>query len=384
MTEARQHHRARHATEEAASWYLDQREGLSAAQQVQFLAWLRHSPLHVGEYLAIAQLHGDLKAVAAMDTMSREQLHALTATESAVIQLYPNDSQTMPRAKQSHAARPKKRRVMVWLTAASVAAVVLAGASAFLVSTGESRLPADVYTSTDNEPRSLSLPDGTLIHLDRNSSIAVRFDVRQRHIDVRRGGAIFDVGKDPARPLQVTLGANVLRDIGTVFEARRLDAGGVVTVISGRVDVLAAGHPLISPWIDAWDRQLGQAPTPSHVMAALQAGQQAHVNANGAVTALVPHADIAQATAWLPADIGFQHSTVAEVARRFNTYTTRPLEIDDAAVASMRISGRFHAHDVDAFVAYLQTLPGVTVQRDDEKVRVLATAPLPPHRRQRL
>ena len=43
-------------------------------------------------------------------------------------------------------------------------------------------------------------------------------------------------------------------------------------------------------------------------------------------------------------------------------------------IAGMRISGRFHAHDVDAFLAYLASLPGVQVKRDGERAQVTAAA----------
>jgi transmembrane sensor len=120
------------------------------------------------------------------------------------------------------------------------------------------------------------------------------------------------------------------------------------------------------------------------MVAALGSGHQAVLDGDGAVVTLTTHADIAQVTAWLPADIRFQHSTVAEVARRFNAYTSRPLVIDDPKVAAMRISGLFHARDAEAFTAYLSSLPGVQVQRDDQRVRVFGAAPAAIRRHRRL
>jgi transmembrane sensor len=117
------------------------------------------------------------------------------------------------------------------------------------------------------------------------------------------------------------------------------------------------------------------------VVADLAGGEQATLGADGAVTGASRHADLAKATAWLPADIQFRHSTVGEVARRFNAYTGTPLTIDDPHIAALQISGRFHARDVDAFVAYLASLPGVQVQRDGARVRILAAAPATRSRR---
>jgi ferric-dicitrate binding protein FerR (iron transport regulator) len=79
-----------------------------------------------------------------------------------------------------------------------------------------------------------------------------------------------------------------------------------------------------------------------------------------------------QATAWLPSDISFHHETIANVARRFNAYTSTPLEIDDQAIASKRISGVFHADNPQAFTAYLATLPDVRIIHDADRIRVVA------------
>src|ERR1700750_1908362 len=91
MTEFARHREAaerqRRATEEAASWYLDQQDGLDETQHEQFMSWLRESPLHVTEYLAIAHLHGDLGAASALDPLSEAQLCELAADDATVIAL---------------------------------------------------------------------------------------------------------------------------------------------------------------------------------------------------------------------------------------------------------------------------------------------------------
>jgi transmembrane sensor len=83
-------------------------------------------------------------------------------------------------------------------------------------------------------------------------------------------------------------------------------------------------------------------------------------------------AQIAQATAWLPDEIRFQHETIGDVARRFNAYTSTPLVIESDRIADKRISGVFHADNPQAFVAYLSTLPNVRVIDAADRIRVVA------------
>ena len=343
-------------TEQAAGWYLDQRAGLSESQQREFLAWLRRSPLHLSEYLAIAQLHGDMQVAATMEALSADQLIELADTQSAVVALHKSGPMP-PRKVSARAPAPRRRHRGAWLAAAAIFAVAVVGGSGWWIGR---EAPADIYSSGNDAVRSVALADGTLVQLDRQSTIAVRFDEHARRIDMVSGKALFDVGKDATRPLSVTLGANVLRDIGTVFAVQRNEQGAGIAVISGRVQVLQRGSRWTS-WRTATDTPLAD----------LRGGEQAGMDGQGGVHPAAT-ADLAAATAWLPTEIRFQRDTVADVARRFNAYTTRPLLIEDRAVASLRLSGVFHARDVDAFIAYLQTLPHVRIERERDRVRVVA------------
>lgn len=344
--------RQRRVSEEAASWYLDQREGMDDAQQAGFMAWLRESPLHVQEYLVMTRLHGDLAAAAALDPLDEPQLVELAARDRVVVPLRLASPGVVP---TSAAGRPHR-----WRRVAQAAAVVLIaalGGAAWL----KPAPPIWVAYAAASEVRSVALDDGTQLQLDRDTVLAVRFDPHQRTIDVLRGGALFDVGHDPSRPLRVRLGANVLQDIGTVFDAHRTHDGGNVTVISGRVKVAQRE----TDWLDGGELRAGAE------VADLRAGQQASLRGDGSLDLVDDHADIAGSTAWLPADIHFERATVADVARRFNAYSSRPLRIDDGVLAATRISGRFHARDMEAFIAYLRTMPGVRVERGAEGIRIV-------------
>lgn len=351
--------RQRRATEEAASWYLDQQEGLDESQRQAFLSWLRASPLHGTEYLAIAQLHGDLVAASQLDPLDATQLCSLAADEGAVVML---PSRQAPVADHAAPVRHRwLRTVMPLCAAALVAAVGLSGWLSHAPQTWEA------FASAPDAVREATLGDGTTVQLDRDSLIAVSLQPQARRIDVVRGGALFDVAHDPARPLSVRVGANELQDIGTVFDAHHDDDGARVTVISGRVKISQRDDA-------AWVRSPS-----SHVLADLTAGQQATLHGDGSLDLVDAHADLARSTAWLPADIRFERESVAAVAHRFNAYNSLPLHIEDARIGATLISGRFHARDMDAFVAYLRTLPDVQVIHGADDIRVVRGDMPPSH-----
>jgi transmembrane sensor len=367
---------ARLITEQAAAWYIEQRDSPTERQQAAFLAWLRASPAHVAEYLAIAGTHGVLTTGASMGTRSADAWVERARQDSPVV-MFPRVSSMAARESLALPSR-RRRQVRRFAVAAAVAVV----ASIALLAGTRWQAPAgatsQAYAAAPDHVREVRLADGTLVRIDRNSSIEVHFDKHERRIEVIRGHALFDVGKDAARPMLVSVGDHVLQDIGTVFDVRRDATGDTLTVINGRVRVLSASRasPGEARSVD------GDAHMRPNAVADLVAGQQVEMHAVDVGPVHVGH--IEQVTAWLPSDIRFQHESIGDVARRFNAYTTKPLVIEDPRIAAMRISGVFHANNPETFITYLSTLDNVGIVREDARVRVVAMANRSSTRDQRL
>jgi len=348
---------ARRISEQAVTWYIELQEPLGERQRVAFLDWLRTSPQHVAEYFAVARMHGDLKAASALEKLSAEALVEQARHENPVV-LFPKVGRPIPLERDTHAVRAGRGKRLLAGLAGVAAIVTLAwlGVTHGLAPGAVSpQREVQNYAGKNDAVRSLKLADGTLVQLDRNSMIEVHFDDHYRRIDVIRGHALFDVGKDVTRPMLVNVGGHVLQDIGTVFDVKRDPKGDTLTVISGRVRVLNGSNA---------------SPPSSDALADLTAGQQ--IELGPAVIGPVHPVQIPQATAWLPEEIRFQRETIADVARRFNAYTVKPLVIEDEGIAGKRISGLFHANNPQAFVAYLSTLPNVRVIEGADRTRVVA------------
>ncbi|PXV59892.1 FecR family protein [Dyella jiangningensis] len=350
---------ARRITEQAVSWYIEQQEPLTERQRVAFLNWLRASPRHVAEYFAVAQMHGDLKAAASLHTLAPDVLAEQAARSNPVV-MFPGMENVMREPRVPRKGRARRVAIAFAGVAATVAMAWL-GVGHWRAASGRIE---QSYVGDAATVRTIDLPDGTLVQLDRGSAIDVHFDGRLRRIEVVRGNALFDVGKDPARPLLVNVGGHVLQDIGTVFDVRRDAGGDTLTVISGRVRVLNAP--------DASLKGFDIALLGGDAVADLTAGQQISLGTAG--VGAKQAAQLAQVTAWLPAEIRFQHETIGNVARRFNAYSSKPLVIENARIAGERISGIFHADNPQAFAAYLATLPDVRVIDEHDRVRIVAAS----------
>ena len=371
----------RRLTEEAATWYLDMQDAPDARTEAQFMGWLRRSPQHVAEYMAMAQMHGDLRAATAAEQMSVDELRALAASESSVVALRGGVGREHPspmnRLLQKRSAaprmnrfsgdtRPRQRhtRVLSWSAAAAAVLLICGGLTAAWPSPAE---PGIRYAA-GIDVREVTLDDDTVVQLSPLSAMVVRFDTDARHIELVEGSASFDIGKDLARPMQVTVGRQQIDDIGTVFDVQRSDDAAQVTVVSGQVSV----WHLPSPWLARARARLTGTPAPRDRIVDLRGGESARVDMDGHLTAR-GQANLAVATQWLPEDIRFHDTTVAEVARRFNAYSTTPLVVDDPDLAGKRISGVFHARDPEAFIAYVGSLPRVRVERTAGRIRLSTT-----------
>ena len=94
-----------------------------------------------------------------------------------------------------------------------------------------------LYATAIGEQRDQLLTDGTRLLLDTDSAVDIRFDSRERLVEVRRGRVQIEVGKD-ARPFLVRAGQAVVRDIGTTFQVSRGRGEAVqVGLIEGMVQV---------------------------------------------------------------------------------------------------------------------------------------------------
>lgn len=370
--------------EQAAEWHISHLDGgLSSQQAREFMQWLRTSPVHVAEYLAISRVAREVADAAHESTTPLAELWADTSVSIGMLRpdatervcrlaaSFPSDRRVQSR-RQASVVPAGRRQVPRWLAATAVLAFVsvalLGGAHWF-----SAKPDIQTYATRFGEVSSLQLPDGTTAQLDTDSAIMVNFDAHNRHVVIKRGQAYLDVAKDPARPFSVRVGALLIRDIGTAFDVHRHKTHTTITVAEGRVQV----WDLADPKADAT-----RAPPESRyagtslgkVAADLGTGDQLQISNSGNVESL-GKVDLQEALAWRTGRIIFDHQTVASVAAQFNRYNYLQINVKDRQVAALPISGMFDTHDVASFVAFLQQLPNVQVDKREQHFSVTSVAP---------
>ncbi|MDY6983272.1 MAG: FecR domain-containing protein [Pseudomonadota bacterium] len=328
------------ATEEAAAlWLARLNAGLDAAGRAKLDAWLRESPQHAQALRDMAAFWGDGNLLAGLD------LH--------------------------EAAAPRVSARALRYAAMFVAAIGLGMAMYVLEPARDVRGVAAVqyertFTTAIGERRAHDLPDGSVITLNTNTEVRVRYHERDRVVELRRGEAHFAVAYNPERPFGVHAAGHIVQAVGTAFNVRLQQAGAAeVTVTEGRVQIL-----------DAAEAAAGSAPaqvdewwTRPALGSGLVSGQVAVFDARDGVTTLpqVRELDpdaLETRLAWQDGTLVFESETLAEVLAEFSRYTAVDFVLDDPQLGEQRIAGVIVAGDVVNLVETLRENFGIDTDAD--------------------
>jgi transmembrane sensor len=206
----------------------------------------------------------------------------------------------------------------------------------------------DVISTAAGERREISLADGSKVHLNTNTQIAVAMNGGTRSVALEKGEARFDVVRDTERPFDVAVGDRTVRVVGTAFNVLRHDGKITVTVERGAVDVGAAG---------ARDN------------VRLGTGDQ-YAAREGTRTYQVAKIDPAIAAAWRDGRVVFTNATLSEVASDLSRYYGRPIAVRDPQVAAIRFSGILKIEDQLTTVRRLEALLPIVVRENGDEVRL--------------
>jgi transmembrane sensor len=229
---------------EAVEWLLQfQNPTRSSPDREAFSNWLMRSPVHIEEYLEVSSTWVALNVPQGAE-FSTDSLIAVAreASPDNVVSLGAHRAQNLAvpgvqrsgPQRQSSVDRPPRAVRRRWL---GLVASVTIGAGTWLTYMGWHHDPD--FKTAIGEQRSISLSDGSVFFLNTNSEVRARWTATERHIDLIRGEARFQVAKDAARPFLVFTRDATVRAVGTIFNVRSDQSDTEVAVIEGRVKVSA-------------------------------------------------------------------------------------------------------------------------------------------------
>jgi transmembrane sensor len=348
--------------EQAADWLVANDEGpLDVRASAALTDWLKASPVHIEEFLGVSVIARDLREAGTDPEYSLESVlaRARADDESSVQPFWPRVI-TPVRSLSSQG----------WLTAAVTVAglaVVSLGLSLWWSVRLNGPVSAPVSTTAlhfeagHGGRLDRRLADGSVLHLNTDSAVTVRYGKTERLVTLTGGQADFEVAHDPARAFQVFAGAAEVVAVGTNFDVRLEHGSTVVTVVEGRVTVGLASML----------EQPGTNPSQNHSPRFVQVSADQQIRVAAAEWPATPVAvDAEHSTAWLHREVVFDHEPLERVAAEFNRYAPKPIDIATPALRNLQISGAFATDDTDAFIAFLRTLKGVRVEVTATVIRV--------------
>jgi transmembrane sensor len=298
-----------------------ERGPLRPEEQRRFAAWIAADVRHQGAIV---------RAQAA--SLRLERLAALAGGRS-VLEPFPHEQSLLQE-------KTTRRRIV----AAAASAAGLMGISAWL---GRGRIEeiwrGTRYASSVGELKKVVLADGSVITMNTQTELRVRYTGERRDIRLVRGEAMFAVTHDAKRPFAVRVGEWLAVAVGTAFAVRRLDEPTTdVTVTEGIVQLLPV------------DRSVSEAGP------RLTANQKALIGADGKVeVGQVSDSQIGQRLAWRTRLVVFAGEPLREALAQMNRYSHRPIVVDDPALAERRIGGVFSTTDTQTFVSAMTATLGV-------------------------
>lgn len=139
--------------------------------------------------------------------------------------------------------RNNRSRLLRAFTVTAAAILLLITGMYWLQHRGQSRKPNHLVVSTAwGEEKKITLPDGSVIHLNGGSTLRVPELFNQQRTVNLEGEAFFDVKQSPGLPFVVTSGSITTTVLGTSFNIASQPGNNItVSVKSGKVKLATIG-----------------------------------------------------------------------------------------------------------------------------------------------
>jgi transmembrane sensor len=210
---------------------------------------------------------------------------------------------------------------------------------------------AKTYTTTVGERSIVTLPDGSRLALNTNSSAEVTYTASERGVRLVRGQALFKVAHNRRQPFRVYAAERVVTATGTRFDVR-LEPGLVqVALAEGGVSV-ESRHRVLPGLPALWGEK--EMLVPGKVLRAR------------AETVRINQEDIARLTSWRSGVAVFEDTPLSEAVAEMNRYSTATITFADKAAGQHHLSGTFRTGNPERFARTMAELFPLTVTPSDD------------------
>lgn len=200
----------------------------SAQEEQQVQEWLKESEEHQQHYDHFKKIWDNSKRIAVNSTVDVDDAWARFQQR-----VERNDAPKANTVPFPTAAKDKPKSFTTWLRAAAIMLLIAGGGlTAYLMNNRMMTVGSGLAVTTE------TLPDGTVVTLNKNSSISYHknFKGKTRNVTLH-GEAFFDVTPNKDKPFIIDVDGVTVRVVGTSFNVKSTNDKTEVVVATGIVTV---------------------------------------------------------------------------------------------------------------------------------------------------
>ncbi|MET3876109.1 FecR domain-containing protein [Chitinophaga sp. OAE865] len=318
-----------------------------------FLQYIRrNSDTAIAKWESYIRQHPEIKDKVAAAVALYYNINAAEAEKDRAAQL----NRLQQAVKATRPVRRINYRQIAWRAAA---VLLLLGGIALFWPRLKPRTPAAapntflVYSSEWGQRKLLTLPDGSSVILNANTTVRIPSDYsnKHRHVELVKGAALFDVQTNPEDPFMVTSKQIQTTVLGTSFLVKSYpyEPQSTVSLLSGKVKVS--------------EKSGTAAPL------TLAPGEQAKWNETKQEMSKASFDTIALRT-WKTGKLVFDNASVSEVIRQLENWYGIPFRVNGNPLYSKRFSGAFDNDKLEKVLNIFCFTAGCSFQIQPDKVLI--------------
>jgi len=395
-------HKIKLIKEQAASYLVQIDSGECTAEERQQIAtWARANPQHQAAFVKLAKqwdsmaILADLSELFPLAEKERTDAEAYSDAATSHTANAGNNAGSTGNKESSWFGLPLPSMLQGWVGAQQWRLQGIAVGAVFAMALAVVALPSvrtmlfsdatPSYITAIGERATYTLDDGSVLTLNTDTEVTVRFTEQRRFIDLLRGEANFEVAKNTQRPFVVYAGEGLVWAVGTAFNVRYQPETFAVDVVvtEGTVKVftdvnLQAELPALTVDPQSLQSLSTQSHSTVHLtnnkQSLLTAGQHLRYREAIEVKQVVDAEQLQQQLAWHNGVIIFDGETLESALSEIGRYTSKQLVIVDDSIRSIRIGGHYKTNDLNGFLATLTSGFGVHVEPAGKNRLLLSAA----------
>lgn len=246
--------------------------------------------------------------------------------------------------------RSSRSRIHAWSIAASIAFIAVVS-SIFMTTQFWQEPVSASYTASDVEQRIITLTDGSVVHLNKNSKVEILQSFGDETREIRLDGeAFFDVIENPDRPFIIHVGEAVVRVLGTSFSVKQ----GEDIMVAVKEGLVSFRHK------DLHERSAAR----------LNAGQLGLLSKDGH-DIKVKQTNVENYVSWMNGYLRFDSMPFEEVLNQLEQLYGVKHELQDSSISTIKLSTYTERTQMEEVLETIAHALNLEYEYRDQRTRVI-------------